>query len=60
MFIEYVLKLDSPGVALLIEILILIHVFALLVYLVLLTKSLFEDNNKKVKQQLKKIEGKSD
>lgn len=60
MFIEYFLKLDSPGVAMLIEVLILIHLLAFLVYMVLLTKSFLEDKNKNVKQRLKKIQEKND
>ena len=60
MFIEYLLKLDNPGVAMLLEVLVLVHLLAFLIYVVLLTKSFFEDKSKNMKQKLKKIQEKND
>ena len=49
MLLDKYIKLDSPGVVILIEVLILVHLLAFLTYIVLLARSFTQDKNKKVR-----------
>ena len=60
MLLDKYIQLDSPGVVVLIEVLIFVHVLAFITYLVLLTKSFTQDKNKKVRDQIKKLTDKND
>ena len=60
MLLDKYLQLDSPGLIMVIEVLILVHVLAFLTYIVLLTRSFTQDKNKKVTDQIKKLSNKND
>ena len=60
MLLDKYIKLDSPGVVMLIEVLILVHLLAFLTYIILLTRSFTQDKNKKVRDQIKKLSNKND
>ena len=60
MLLDKYLQLDSPGLIMVIEVLILVHVLAFITYIVLLTRSFTQDKNKKVTDQIKKLSNKND
>lgn len=60
MLLDKYLQLDSPGLIMVIEVLILVHVLAFITYIVLLTRSFTQDKNKKVVDQIKKLSNKND
>lgn len=60
MLLDKYLQLDSPGLIMVIEVLILVHVLAFITYIILLTRSFTQDKNKKVTDQIKKLSNKND
>lgn len=60
MLLDKYLQLDSPGLIMVIEVLILVHLLAFITYIVLLTRSFIQDKNKKVTDQIKKLSNKND
>ena len=60
MLLDKYIQLDSPGVVILIEVLIFVHLLAFITYIVLLTRSFTQDKNKKVRDQIKKLADKND